>query len=229
MAGPNVVVMVVQTSIGLIEAFFVAELGIDASAAMALVFPVAMLVQMLSAGALGGGIRSAVSRILGAGPRVDAGLLAWHAAAIDLGLGIVPSFLALPLGPRLNAAMGGAGGSLRAAVIRGPGNIALPDGVTCAGGLVLISLSPVRIFGWSPLPRLGIVGGGVAFASYYAVGTAIFAAYLYYCRPKAGRREPPSETFEQGICNDAIASESGTSASARFTAKADGVDGSCSD
>jgi Na+-driven multidrug efflux pump len=169
MAGPNVVVMVVQTSIGLIETYFVAELGTDALAGMALVFPVVMLVQMLSAGGMGGGIQSAVSRTLGAGRWAEAGLLAWHAAAIGLGLGIVTSLLALPLGPRLYAAMGGTGGSLKAAtayatvvfsaailiwlfnalaaVIRGTGNMALPAGVTCAGAIVLIPLSPALIFG----------------------------------------------------------------------------------
>ena len=36
---PNVIVMVVQTSIGLIETYFVAKLGLDALAGMALVFP----------------------------------------------------------------------------------------------------------------------------------------------------------------------------------------------
>src|SRR5215470_12631789 len=58
LALPNVVVMVVQASIGLIETYFIAKLGTDALAGMALVFPVLMLVQMISAGAMGGGISS---------------------------------------------------------------------------------------------------------------------------------------------------------------------------
>lgn len=201
MAGPNVVVMVVQTSIGLIETYFVAKLGTDALAGMALVFPVVMLVQMLSAGGMGGGIQSAVARTLGAGRTTEASLVAWHAAAIGLGLGLLTSLLALPLGPHLYAAMGGTGGSLQAAtayanvvlggavliwlfnalsaVIRGTGNMALPAGVTCAGAIVLIPLSPALIFGWGPFPRLGVVGGGVAVAAYYAAGTAVFAASIW--------------------------------------------------
>ena len=59
LALPNVVVMVVQASIGLIETYFVAKLGLDALAGMALVFPLLMLLQMVSAGAMGGGILSA--------------------------------------------------------------------------------------------------------------------------------------------------------------------------
>jgi len=62
LALPNVVVMVVQASIGLIETYFVAKLGLDALAGMALVFPLFMLLQMVSAGAMGGGILSAIAR-----------------------------------------------------------------------------------------------------------------------------------------------------------------------
>src|SRR5260221_6847752 len=50
LALPNVVVMVVQASIGLIETYFVAKLGLDALTGMALVFPLFMLLQMVSAG-----------------------------------------------------------------------------------------------------------------------------------------------------------------------------------
>ncbi|GEP07285.1 MATE family efflux transporter [Methylobacterium oxalidis] len=201
MAVPNIVVMLVQTSVGLIETYFVAGLGTDALAGMALVFPVVMLVQMLSAGGMGGGIQSAVSRRLGAGRQAEAGLLAWHATALALGLGLATSLLALPLGPFLYASMGGTGGSLHAAtayanvvfggavliwlfnalsaVIRGTGNMALPATVTCVGAIVLIPLSPALIFGWGPLPELGVAGGGVAFAAYYAAGSAVFAAYIW--------------------------------------------------
>ena len=69
LALPNVVVMVVQASIGLIETYFVAKLGLDALAGMALVFPLFMLLQMVSAGAMGGGILSAIARALGSGNR----------------------------------------------------------------------------------------------------------------------------------------------------------------
>lgn len=69
--------------------------------------------------------------------------------------------------------------SALAAVIRGTGNMWLPAAVMCLGALVLVPLSPALIFGWGPLPRLGIVGGGIAVVGYYAVGAAIFAGYLW--------------------------------------------------
>ena len=59
LAAPNVLVMIAQASVGLIETYFVGKLGTDALAGMALVFPIVMLMQMTSAGAMGGGIASA--------------------------------------------------------------------------------------------------------------------------------------------------------------------------
>lgn len=56
MAWPNILIMLAQASTGLIETFWVARLGTDALAGMALVFPIAMTVQMMANGAMGGGI-----------------------------------------------------------------------------------------------------------------------------------------------------------------------------
>src|SRR5262245_64374635 len=60
LAAPTVVVLVVQTFVSVIETYFVGFLGKDALAGVALVFPVLMLMTMLSNGALGGGAASAV-------------------------------------------------------------------------------------------------------------------------------------------------------------------------
>lgn len=201
MALPNVVVMVVQASIGLIETYFVAKLGLDALAGMALVFPMFMLLTMVSAGAMGGGILSAVARSLGSGNRDRAHEVAWAAVVITIVLGALTTLLALSFGPRLYALMGGQGASLAAAVtystlvfagaiptwlfnslaaiIRGTGNMFFPAAVVSVGALVLIPLSPLLIFGIGPFPQLGIAGGAVAVLAYYIVGTAVFAAYIW--------------------------------------------------
>ena len=67
LAWPNILVMTAQASTGLIETWWVSKLGTDALAGMALVFPGFMMMQMLSAGAIGGGISSAIARALGSG------------------------------------------------------------------------------------------------------------------------------------------------------------------
>jgi Na+-driven multidrug efflux pump len=79
---PNVLVMAAQASAALIETYFIGKLGTDALAGMSLVFPVVMLMQMMSAGAVGGGIASAIARALGAGRRSDADALVLHSLLI---------------------------------------------------------------------------------------------------------------------------------------------------
>src|ERR1700722_9910530 len=50
---PNIIVMLAQTSTGLVETWWISHLGTDALAGMAVVFPVVMLMQMMSQGAMG--------------------------------------------------------------------------------------------------------------------------------------------------------------------------------
>ena len=174
LAGPNVLVMVVQASVGLIETYFVGKLGTDALAGVALVFPALMLMQMMSAGAMGGGISSAIARALGAGRRSDADALALHALAIAVGLraclyGGGARWRAMALwrdGRQRRIARCGADLFQRdlcgavllwlfnslANVVRGTGNMAVPAVVTCVGAVALIPLSPCLIFGWGPFP-----------------------------------------------------------------------------
>src|SRR5580658_8470190 len=76
LGAPNVLVMLAQSSVGLVETYFVGKLGTDPLAGVALVFPPLMLMQMMSAGAMGGGMSSAIARALGGGRRSDADALA---------------------------------------------------------------------------------------------------------------------------------------------------------
>jgi putative MATE family efflux protein len=184
LAWPNILVMLAQASTGLIETWWVSHLGTDALAGMALVFPVFMMMQMLSAGAMGGGISSAIARALGAGNRADADALVLHAIIINGLLGLAFSVLVLAFGPSLYGALGGEGDSLQAAllystvvfagttlvwlmnafasVIRGTGNMFVPSLAICLGVVLLIPLSPLLIFGFGPFPALGIAGAGLA-------------------------------------------------------------------
>src|SRR5262245_56227007 len=107
LAWPNVLVMLAQASTGLIETWWVSHLGTDALAGMALVFPVVMLVQMVSAGAMGGGISSAVARALGAGRRDEADALVLHAIVVNVALGAFFSIVMLGFGPPIYRALGG--------------------------------------------------------------------------------------------------------------------------
>jgi putative MATE family efflux protein len=201
LALPNVLVMLAQAGVGLIETYFVGKLGTDALAGMALVFPVVMLMQMMSAGAIGGGVAAAIARALGARRRDDADALVLHALVIGLVFALVFMVAVIGGGRWLYGRMGGSGGALEAAlvysnwvfagaafvwifntlaaVIRGTGNMAVPAYVTVWGALVLVPLSPLLIFGWGPLPGLGIAGGAIALMAYYVLGALVLAWYLW--------------------------------------------------
>ena len=84
---PNLGAMVATALAAIAETSYVGRLGLPALAGMALVFPFVMLQSMLSAGAMGGGVSSAVSRALGAGDSARANVLAVHALWIALALG----------------------------------------------------------------------------------------------------------------------------------------------
>ena len=206
LAVPIILVMGAQASAGLIETYFIGKLGTDALAGMALVFPIVMLMQMTSAGAMGGGIASAIARALGARRTQDANALIQHAMLIACGFAALFMLVVLGFGRELYGEMGGTGAALEAAlvysrwvfagsalvwifnslsaVICGTGNMSLPALVTVIGTIGLVPLSPLLIFGWGPVPAMGIAGGALALLIYYAAGCVALIAYLCW-RPAA--------------------------------------------
>src|SRR5262247_4580025 len=89
LAWPVLAVLALQTSVAVAETYFVSFLGTDALAGVALVFPVFMLMTMMSNGGIGGGVSSAVARALGAGRTEDARALATHAVVVGAAFGAV--------------------------------------------------------------------------------------------------------------------------------------------
>ncbi len=201
MAWPNVLVMLAQASTGLIETWWVSHLGTAALTGMAVVFPGFMMMQMLSAGAMGGGISSAIARALGGRRNADAEALVLHAIGINVAIGLFGSALFLIFGRPLYQAMGAQGASLEAAlqysdvvfgggvlvwlmnalasVIRGTGNMLVPSLAVCIGIVLLVPLSPLLIFGFGPVPALGIAGGGFAVVVTTAITALVLAGYIW--------------------------------------------------
>ncbi len=200
LAAPNVAVMAAQALVSTCEVYFIGWLGSEALAGVAMVYPLIMLMQTMSAGGMGGGVAAAVARALGAGRHHEAHALVLHALLIAGAMGGLFTAGALWGGPALYRAMGGTGEALTAAlaysnivfagalsvwllntlasVVRGTGNMLLPAGVVMGGGALTLLLSPALIFGWGPLPPLGITGAGVALLIYYSLGSAVLLVYL---------------------------------------------------
>ncbi len=197
---PNMLAMLATALAAVAETAYVGSFGVAALAGMALVFPMVMLQGMLSAGAMGGGVSSAVSRSFGAGDPARASALAVHAMWIGVAAGSVYMLLMLVFAETLFTALGGRGEALAQAVayanvaflgsifiwlvntfssvIRGSGNMKVPSAT-----LLLVAVSQVLIggalgLGWGPLPRLGMAGVAAGQVVANAAGAAFLLWYL---------------------------------------------------
>ena len=197
---PNMVAMLATALVAIAETAYVGMLGTASLAGLALVFPMVMLQQMTSAGAMGGGVSSAVSRALGAGDEARAGALAAHATAIALAAGLGFTLLFLLAGPALYRLLGGADGALSeavaysnmvflgaagiwlmniaASIVRGTGNMKLPSATLFGVAAVQIVLGGGLGLGLGPFPKLGIVGVGLGQLIAYAGGALFLLWHL---------------------------------------------------
>ena len=200
LAFPILIVLAVQTLVSVAETYFVGFLGDDALAGVALVFPILMLMTMMSNGGIGGGVASAIARAIGAGRMRDAEALMGHSVVIAVAFGAVFTAAILGAGEALFSALGGRGEvlanalrysslvfgaavpiwivNLLAAALRGAGNVRIPAILTAVGAAMTLCLSPLLIFGWGPFPRFGVAGAGLAMIVYYVIATAALIAYL---------------------------------------------------
>jgi len=156
---------------------------------------------MTSAGAMGGGISSAVARALGGGREDAARRLVAHGTVIAIVAGLVFTVLLLGLGAPLYGLLGGKGEALAqalayshvlfagavgvwlantfASVLRGSGNTLAPALALAAAALVQIPLSGGLTLGWGPLPCLGIMGAALAYVTAFAVAALIMGTMIW--------------------------------------------------
>lgn len=201
LAAPGAALALFQTAVSIADTYYVGRLGTAALAGLALVFPLVMLMQMLSAGAMGGGVSSALARALGGGREDTAKRLIAHALVIAVGGGLVFTALLLGLGDALYGLLGGEGDALAqalayshvvfagavavwlantlASVLRGSGNTLAPAAALAAAALVQIPLSGALTLGWGPFPRLGIAGAALAYIAAFLVASLLMGAMVW--------------------------------------------------
>jgi putative MATE family efflux protein len=200
LSAPNVLAMVMTVLVGIAETYYVGRLGTAPLAAMALVFPFAMLTQMMSAGAMGGGVSAAISRALGASDLPRAQTLLQHALLIGVGCGLIYSAVFVVWGPGLYQILGGRDAVLLeanayalvlfsgalwvwlintlASVLRGTGNMRTPSIALMFTSALQIILSGVLCLGAGPVPAMGMVGVAWGHIIATAAGVAYFLWYL---------------------------------------------------
>jgi putative MATE family efflux protein len=200
LAVPNMIAMVGSTLVAIAETSYIGRLGTISLAAIALVFPFAMLTQMMSAGAMGGGVSSAISRALGAGDRARAARLALHAAIIGVCGGLFFTATMLLLGGDFFTLLGGRGNVLEeasaysqvlfsgavsiwlvntlASVIRGTGDMRLPSATLIGVSLVQIVAGGTLGLGLFGVPQFGMRGVAAGQLIAFTCGATFFVWYL---------------------------------------------------
>lgn len=198
LAVPNTIAMFGTALVAVAETSYIGRLGTEPLAGIALVFPFVMLTQMMSAGAMGGGVSSAISRALGAGNRERAATLALHAAIIGLCAGLFFTVMMLGLGGRFYALLGGRGGVLEQAmqyshvlfsgavsiwmvntlssVVRGTGDMRIPSVTLIGTAIVQVMVGGGFALGLFGLPKLGMAGVAMGQLTAFTLG-AIFLAW----------------------------------------------------
>ena len=184
MAGPSALAFLVQAGVSMAEAGFIARLGLVPLAAIALMLPALMLMQMLANGALGGAVSSSVARALGRGDGAAANAFIWHALVIAGLASLVFGGLFASFGHALLVATGAPHSVVAEAheygavlflgvapiwisafltsVVRGTGDMQFPARLMIISSLVQIPLSGALMLGGLGLPGLGLKGSAVA-------------------------------------------------------------------
>lgn len=199
LAIPNAIASIGATLVAIAETSYIGQLGTEPLAAIALVFPFVMLTQMMSAGAMGGGVSSAISRALGSGDHARAATLTVHAAIIGFGGGLLFTAVMLIFGQSLFALLGGSGIVLDqaltyshvlfagaasiwmvntlASVLRGTGDMMRSSGVVLVVAFVQAIFGGVLGLGLGPIPRLGMAGVAAGQVIAFTLG-ALFLAWF---------------------------------------------------
>ena len=202
LASPNAAAFFVQAAVSMAEVWYIGRLGTIPLASIALVFPLLMLMQMMSGGALGGAVASSVARALGSGRRDRAERAAWHAIGIAI-VGAL-SFLAAFVigGEQFLRALGGEGEILDGAmaycwvvflgspfiwlmgivgaIYRGTGNMQFPASLMLLSAAIQVPLSGTLILGWFGVPALGILGAAVSVIVVSALISTIMIGRLVF-------------------------------------------------
>lgn len=205
---PNLIALGSSAIVSIAETAYVGSIGVAALGGIALAFPIFMLMQMLSAGAMGGTISGAISRALGAGNSDAARGLARAAVVIAVTLGLTLAGLVRGFGEPIFRALGGSGAVLDQAlafsnvaalaipgiwlantlssILRGSGNMSVPAATLLAAGLLQVAVGGALGLGIGPLPRLGMQGVAIGQVTAFWAATLVLSAYLGSGRASVG-------------------------------------------
>lgn len=190
-------------SVGLADAYFLGQLGQAPLAAVGFIYPVTTALTSMSIG-LSAGANAVVSQAIGRDRADDDApvRLALHSVGLGLCLALVVAFLFSVFAPTLFAWMGAGDAALEEtrayvpfwsmsfpllvlmmvcnAVFRAHGDGATSAAIMVLAAAVNITINPLLIFGWGPVPGLGTEGAALATLIGRAVGAGVALWYAWY-------------------------------------------------
>ncbi|MFQ3207340.1 MAG: putative MATE family efflux protein [Glaciecola sp.] len=187
---PMIVGMLMLMTFSIVDTFFVSMLGTEQLAAISFTFPVTFTVISLNIG-LGIGTSAIIGKYIGSGKTQDAKVLATGAlmlSAILVGIFSVVGIFSIEFIFSLMGADNTLMPFIRAymvpwyvagiflaipmvgnSVLRAFGDTKTPSIIMAVGGAINVVLDPILIFGWGPIPGLGIQGAAIATAIAWAI------------------------------------------------------------
>lgn len=183
LAIPMMLELVMESTFAVVDIYFVGKLGASAVATVGLTETYLFLLYSIAMG-LATAVTAIVARRVGEGHKAEAGLTAVQAIAIGVLLSLPFSLAGIFYAQELLALMGADDWSIQHgyrytqwmlggnavimllfvinAVFRGAGDAAIAMRVLIFANSLNIVLDPILIFGWGPIPAMGIEGAAIA-------------------------------------------------------------------
>ncbi len=204
LAVPMMLELVMESTFGLVDIYFVGRLGSAAVATVGLTGSVIILIFAIIMG-LCMGTTALVARRVGEGEPEAAGVAAWQAILAGVAGAVPLSLCGMLLAPKLLSWMGGtpeivagyrytavlfAGSAtifllfLNNAIFRGAGDAAIAMRALWIANLINMVLDPLLIFGLGPFPELGLTGAALA----TTVGRGVGVAFQFWMLSRPNSR-----------------------------------------
>ena len=183
LAVPMVLELVLESTFAVVDIFFVAKLGASAVATVGLTESYLFLLYSVAMG-LAMAVTAVIARRVGEGKQEEAAVTAVQAIIVALLVSILPAVVGIVYAQDLLRLMGADAWSIEHgyrytqwmlggnavimllfvinAIFRGAGDAAIAMRVLWVANGLNILLDPLLIFGWGPVPAMGIEGAAIA-------------------------------------------------------------------
>ncbi len=199
---PNAIAWIAWTISTFADAVFLGYLGTEALAIIAIIFPFQMLMLMMAAGAIGGGVTSSVGRAIGSKDIKKAEVSCFHSILIALGMASIFTIIFLLYSDNIFKFMGATElilvgaidyakvffafsiffwlTHILASIIRGLGNTFIPSKAIVIGSLSQIILSYILTFGINDSFEFGFLGPAISIVICHIIMMSYLFHYLIF-------------------------------------------------